>query len=69
VNNTEQVTVVDLVVAEERGILCDHCSDPIQIAELTAVLSNGERVHEDGCQPSPGGSETPDNELPLLHVT
>lgn len=44
--------VVDLITAEERGTHCDHCSDPIDRGELVAVLSNGERVHDDGCRPS-----------------
>jgi hypothetical protein len=44
--------VVDLIRAEDRGTLCEHCSDPIDRGEIVAVLSNGEQVHDDGCRPS-----------------
>lgn len=43
--------VVDVVTAEDPGSHCDHCSDPIDRGDLVAVLSNGERVHDDGCRP------------------
>ena len=46
------VVVVDLVTAEEAGALCDHCSDPIDRGDLVAILSNGDRVHDDGCRPA-----------------
>ena len=44
-------TVVDLFTAEESGLHCDHCSDPVERGDLVAVLSNGDRVHDDGCRP------------------
>jgi len=43
-----QLTVVDLVTAQENGVLCDCCSDPIDRGDRAAVLSNGEHIH-DGC--------------------
>lgn len=53
----QQVHVVDLVTADEPGTHCDHCSDPIDRGDLVAVLSNGERVHDDGCKPSSWGDQ------------
>ena len=56
-------TVVDLVTAEEPGMHCDHCCDPIDRGDLVAVLSNGERVHDDGCKPDTDTNLRPDRRV------
>ena len=48
-NTDGPVVVVDLITAEDTGNLCDTCSDPIDRGQLVAVLSNGDRVHDDSC--------------------
>lgn len=73
--------VVDVVTAEDPGAHCDHCSDPIDRGDLVAVLSNGDRVHDDGCRPgididtepehqvSTGEPDQARQQSPKLHVT
>ena len=61
-NASEHIVVVDLIVNADGGIICDSCSDPIARGDLIAVLSNGERVHEDACRPLVGSTAADDQE-------
>ena len=71
-NTDGPVVVVDLITAEDTGTLCDTCSDPIDRGQLVAVLSNGDRVHDDSCRHDPeelqaagrGGAEPGNDEAP-----
>ena len=59
--SNQSVRVIDLVTAEDIGILCDTCSDPIDRGELIAVLSNGAHVHDDSFCRYQAGSDLTDS--------
>lgn len=41
--------MVDVETVEDTGRSCDFCGDPFERGETVAVLTNRDRVHEEGC--------------------